>query len=161
MNVRGSPRKGCSLSFHVLIKRNIEIMPPIKQSLPLSFLLISVTEVLATSDITAAKSRSGPRCPLDNSREATGLVCSCNKPIKRLSCGKGADFCPCHFSIHCLNRNKGDLSWGFAKPVVIINLLLSVKRLGRRSHGKRAPWTLGLCQEMREVWGCFLFHFLY
>lgn len=39
-------------------------------------------------------------------------------------------FCPCHLSVHCLNRHKDDLSWGFAKRVLIINLLLSVRDLG-------------------------------
>lgn len=49
-------------------------------------------------------------------------------------------FPPYHFSTRCLSHNKDVLSWGFAKPVIIINLLLSVEWLVGQSHGKSATW---------------------
>lgn len=49
-------------------------------------------------------------------------------------------FPPYHFSTRCLSHNKDVLSWGFAKPVVIINLLLSIEWLVRQRHGKSATW---------------------
>lgn len=67
-------------------------------------------------------------------------------------------FPPYHFSARCLDHNKDVLSWGFAKPVVIINLLLSIKWLERRSHGKSATWSLlGYAKKWERFWDVSFF----
>lgn len=152
----------CSYSHGLFIKASemlVSWMDP-KSSNPCSFPLISVTPALTTDEIAACKVTLSPSAAPAWLSESSRAGFPLYWAHQETWMWERSRFPPYHFSTRCLSHNKDVLSWGFAKPVLIINLLLSIEWLLRQSHGKSATWPPLDCARKWEKFGDVSFFIL-